>query len=115
MRRWRVRMDARSAEERSSREPDAEPMEQPASEMPNCPEAIFGLASNRRFQNRYVVLSVCGLLAVAVALVFGQTLRHQFINYDDEEYVCKNRHVAGGLNVSGICWALTSCGYAGNW
>ena len=27
--------------------------------------------------------AVCGLLLLAVALVFGQTVRHGFVNYDD--------------------------------
>jgi hypothetical protein len=29
------------------------------------------------------VLAVCGLLVLAVFFDFGQTLDHQFINYDD--------------------------------
>jgi len=29
---------------------------------------------------------MCVLLAAAVFLVFGQTLRHEFINYDDDQY-----------------------------
>ena len=47
------------------------------------------------------------LPAVAVALVFGQTLRHDFVNYDDDEYVYENPHVTQGLTATAIGWAFT--------
>ncbi len=31
--------------------------------------------------------AICALLAVAVWAVFGQTLGHQFVNYDDDAYI----------------------------
>ena len=40
-----------------------------------------------------IVLAVCGLLLLAVGLVFGQTLGHDFVNFDDHEYVYENPHV----------------------
>ena len=52
--------------------------------------------------------AVCGLLLLAVALVFGQTVRHEFVNYDDDEYVYENPHVTHGLTAEGIAWALTT-------
>ncbi len=60
------------------------------------------------------VLAVCGFLLLAVLLVFGQTIRHEFVNFDDEMYVSKNRHVSPGLGVSGIVWAFTHS-HAKNW
>ena len=39
-----------------------------------------------------VVGAVCILLATLVWMVFGQTLRHQFINYDDDMYVYQSLH-----------------------
>ena len=44
------------------------------------------------------VLAVCGFLLLAVALVFGQTVRHEFVNYDDDEYVYENPHVSWRLD-----------------
>ena len=35
-------------------------------------------------RQRYQVLAVCGLLLLAVGLVFGQTVRHEFVNFDDD-------------------------------
>jgi Tfp pilus assembly protein PilF len=40
-------------------------------------------------------------------LVFGQTLRHDFINYDDQDYVFANAEVVKGLTGHGIVWAFT--------
>jgi protein O-mannosyl-transferase len=60
------------------------------------------------------VLAVCGFLLLAVVLVFGQTLQHEFIGYDDSGYVYKNPQVTGGLTVEGITWAFTT-NHASNW
>jgi protein O-mannosyl-transferase len=54
------------------------------------------------------------LLMVAVFLVFGQTLRHDFVNYDDDVYFYANAHVQAGLTWRGVAWAFTT-GYNGNW
>jgi tetratricopeptide (TPR) repeat protein len=60
------------------------------------------------------VPGVCVLLALAVWLVFGQTLRHGFVNYDDEEYFYSNPHVQAGLTSAGMAWAFQTM-YASNW
>ena len=65
-------------------------------------------------ENPYAVLAVCGFLLLAVFLVFGQTLRHDFVNYDDRLYVYENPQVARGLTAQGIAWAFTSK-HASNW
>jgi tetratricopeptide (TPR) repeat protein len=53
-------------------------------------------------------MAVCGVLLLAVGLVFGQTVRHAFVNYDDTVYVCGNPYVAAGLTAQGIAWAFTN-------
>jgi len=60
------------------------------------------------------VCAVCGLLLLAVGLVFGQTVRHEFIGFDDQVYVYENPHVTPGLTLSGLRWALTD-GPFGEW
>src|SRR4030095_12094300 len=40
-------------------------------------------------------------------LVFGQTFRHDFVNYDDPRYVYENTRITNGLSISGIAWAFT--------
>ncbi|HEX4143917.1 MAG TPA: tetratricopeptide repeat protein [Pirellulales bacterium] len=59
-------------------------------------------------------VAVCGGLVLAVALAFGQALRHGFLNWDDGFFVCGEPHVTGGLSWSGIAWAFTN-GPAGEW
>ena len=63
---------------------------------------------------RRAVLAVCGFLLLAVALVFGQTLRHELINSDDDQYVYRNPHVARGFTAQRIAWAFTQF-HAANW
>ena len=69
---------------------------------------------NNAPKSRYTVPAVCGLLVLAVALVFGQTVRHPFVNYDDALYVSENPALAHGLTLRGIGWALTTT-YANFW
>ena len=63
---------------------------------------------------RFPALAVCALLALAVVLVFGQTVRHGFLNLDDNIYVYENAQVSHGLSVEGTVWAFTRC-HATNW
>src|ERR1041384_4256501 len=56
-----------------------------------------------------------GLLLIAITwAVFGQTFRHQFVNYDDPLYVYDNPHVRAGLSWQGIEWAFTHV-HSENW
>ena len=59
-------------------------------------------------------LPVClGLVAVTWA-VFGQTLTHDFVNFDDHVYVYENPLVTRGLSIGGIIGAFTQT-HARNW
>ena len=62
----------------------------------------------------YWIWVVCGFLVLAVGLVFGQTVRHEFLGFDDNRYVYQNPHVTPGLTLSGLWWALTD-GPTGDW
>jgi hypothetical protein len=64
--------------------------------------------------NYPAVLGVCVFLLGAIWLVFGQTLGHEFVNYDDDQYVYNNPQVIQGLNLKGIEWAFTHSVMA-NW
>jgi tetratricopeptide (TPR) repeat protein len=57
--------------------------------------------------------AVCLGLAAITLVVFGQTLRHQFIDFDDNDYVYENPMVAQGLTLKGIVWAFSF--HAANW
>jgi len=51
---------------------------------------------------------------MAVFIVFGQTLRYGFVNYDDDQYFYSNSHVKAGLTWHGVIWAFQT-EYASNW
>jgi len=57
---------------------------------------------------------VCLLLVAIVWIVFGQTLKHEFINYDDGQYVRDNPVITSGLTLNGIRWAFTHV-HSANW
>jgi len=47
-------------------------------------------------------------------LLFGETLRHPSINFDDQEYVFENPKINTGLTSTGVLWAFTHS-HAENW
>ena len=57
--------------------------------------------------SRWLVTGICILLAAIVWVVFGQTLHHGFVNYDDNLYVYENSAVTRGLDLKGVEWAFT--------
>ena len=69
---------------------------------------------NQGGPGRWAVGLVCVLLVAAVALVYGQTLGFEFVNFDDNHYVYNNPHVTHGINGPDLYWALTHC-HGGHW
>jgi protein O-mannosyl-transferase len=63
---------------------------------------------------RRTVFAVCCLLAAAVAVVFGQTIQHEFINYDDNVYIYDNPQVTQGVTAGAVAWSFSSF-HASNW
>lgn len=57
---------------------------------------------------RQRLLIASALLVLAVLVVFAQVARHDFINFDDGNYVYNNEYVRSGLSSRSISWALTS-------
>lgn len=54
-----------------------------------------------------------GLFVVTV-LLFSRTLGHDFVNYDDPDYVTGNAQIQSGLNVETVRWAMAAS-VASNW
>jgi len=69
---------------------------------------------SKRQGDAWRVIAVCGLLVLAVLLVFSRTLSQGFLNYDDDLFIGDEPHVLGGLSWSGIAWAFTN-GPLGEW
>jgi tetratricopeptide (TPR) repeat protein len=47
-------------------------------------------------------------------MVFAQTLRYDFVNYDDPTYVYQNGRITSGVNLSNVAWSFTHV-HSGNW
>ena len=62
----------------------------------------------------WILPGICVFLAAATWFVFGPTLRHDFVNYDDATYVYANPAVSHGLTFHGLAWAFTHA-HARNW
>ena len=71
-------------------------------------------ARGRRAKSRVTNLLVCLALAAVTWAVFGQTLAHDFVNFDDHVYVYENPLVVRGLSIEGIIGAFTHT-HALNW
>ncbi len=55
----------------------------------------------------------CLVLAVVTLVLYLPALRHDFVQYDDQQYVTENPQVQAGLSVTGLQWAFGF--HAGNW
>ena len=60
------------------------------------------------------VITVCLLLAIVTAALYWPMIGHDFVDYDDRQYIIENPHVSPGLTWSGVLWSF-QCGYAANW
>jgi Flp pilus assembly protein TadD len=56
---------------------------------------------------RWKITGICVLLFALIWLVFGQTVKHDFVNFDDESYVYGNPIVSRGLTAHSIAWAFS--------
>ena len=63
---------------------------------------------------RWKTVWICVALAALTWAIFGQTLRYDFVNYDDPSYVYQNTRIASGINVANIAWAFTHV-HSENW
>ncbi|MBU4345666.1 MAG: tetratricopeptide repeat protein, partial [Proteobacteria bacterium] len=57
---------------------------------------------------------VCLFLVLTVLAVYWQVGDHEFVNYDDNDYITENQQVQAGLTLKSIAWAFTST-HASNW
>jgi tetratricopeptide (TPR) repeat protein len=60
----------------------------------------FGAIENS--SDSLVAGAICVALVALVGVVFGQTLRHEFVNYDDDRYIYANPQITRGLSIDGI-------------
>src|SRR5437764_13738450 len=68
----------------------------------------------RSLSSRVIALSIYLFLAVISLIVFGQTIRYDFVNFDDDLYVYNTPAIQSGVTIKGIAVALISQ-HALNW
>jgi hypothetical protein len=54
------------------------------------------------------------LLVLATLLLYGSVTHHEFLLFDDSQYVTRNIHVSTGLNFGNAAWAFTTF-HEANW
>ena len=59
-----------------------------------------------KINGNYSVLAICISLAIVTIAVFWQVGNHEFISFDDNDYVTENRQVQDGITLKGIAWAF---------
>jgi Flp pilus assembly protein TadD len=57
-------------------------------------------------RSRFPGWLVAAILALVTLALYWQATHHDFINYDDDEYVTSNIHVQNGLTVESVKWAF---------
>lgn len=57
---------------------------------------------------------VCLFLILATLAVYWQVQHHDFVNFDDDDYIYDNYQVQKGLTLESIVWAFTTM-HASNW
>jgi tetratricopeptide (TPR) repeat protein len=67
-----------------------------------------------KINGNYSVLAICISLAIVTIAVFWQVGNHEFISFDDNDYVTENRQVQDGITLKGIAWAFSEP-HAHNW
>jgi Flp pilus assembly protein TadD len=87
--------------------PVANQMSRKSKKKASVAKAAVAPARPSRWDERRTVLGVCIFLATIVWAVFGQTLHHEFVSFDDGPYVYDNPIVQKGLTWEGFRWALT--------
>ncbi len=68
---------------------------------------VFATKPKETFYNRHRTLLVCLLLILATLLVYWQVTQHEFIRFDDDEYVTENQQVQAGLTSEGAIWSFS--------
>jgi tetratricopeptide (TPR) repeat protein len=65
-------------------------------------------------RNHIAIVGICVFLVAITWSVFGRTVGHDFVNYDDQNYVYENPKITSGLSMASLAWAFTHV-HAQNW
>ena len=62
--------------------------------------------------NKTMRIVICIFLVVATFAIYWQVKDHEFLNYDDKQYVTHNLKVQAGLTRESVSWAFTTSHHA---
>src|SRR5215831_14071790 len=62
----------------------------------------------------WLAIAICVLLALLTLVTFRSLPHHEFIKYDDAQYVTENHHVSTGFTLQNFKWAFRA-EYVSNW
>jgi Flp pilus assembly protein TadD len=87
--------------------------------LPSVRGSSVGVATNsererNRPSSRCASFCVCLALVAITWLVFGQTLRHDFVNFDDHVYVYENPRIIQGITLDNVIGVFAHL-HARNW
>jgi hypothetical protein len=68
---------------------------------------LFNRVNGKCQSNIYWILCICLTLVLATVAVYWQVRNHEFVDFDDDQYITENNHVQAGLTLEGIVWAFT--------
>ena len=79
-----------------------------------APSVAQEIPEERRRGSRRLAFLITLFLITATIWAYQDLPRHDFVNFDDIDYVTENPQVRSGLTVNGFFWAFTAT-HAGNW
>jgi hypothetical protein len=59
-------------------------------------------------------IALCAFLGLLTIAVFSPVVHHDFVDYDDQDYVTENPQIQAGLTWDGVRWAFGGA-HAANW
>ena len=68
----------------------------------------------RKPSNYWVIFCICACLVLLTWAVFAQTVRYDFVNYDDPHYVYQNTRITSGISFDNVVWAFSHI-HSENW
>jgi tetratricopeptide (TPR) repeat protein len=77
-------------------------------------DSVFNGNATRTARKRKYLYPILFSLIIITLGVFFQTTKHEFIAYDDNEYVTQNEHVLGGITFANLRWAFFNS-HVSNW
>ncbi|MGI0148773.1 MAG: hypothetical protein ACREDF_04490, partial [Thermoplasmata archaeon] len=106
------RKRARTSPESGARESPAE--RRPGGRSPGAGKKKDGALSRSAAAGHSLVVLTAAVLVLANLAVYGQTLRFDYVNFDDDVHLFKNPRMRAGLDPENLTWALTTFQSA-NW